>query len=448
MYYDGLRRKVRAASRTAAGQVADITEKIAPCYLPLHEDISSSGHELYFLPGGRGSCKSSFVSLELVNGIMNDPSANGIIFRRVAGTMRDSVFSQVQWAIDQLGATDRWRGNVSPMQYTYLPTGAQILFRGLDDPLKLKSVKPRRGVFKYIWFEEYAELPGANTVRNVLQSVVRGGTGFRVFASFNPPQSQNNWANKRILEPDPRALVFKTNYTMVPAEWLGETFIAEAERLKAINEQAFLHEYMGEATGTGGEVFPALEVRTITDDEITLHSDYLKGGIDFGFAVDPAACVMCSYDPKHEEIRVFGEVYKRGLSNKQLAEAINSMGFNRTIRTYHSAWTGEPIREKQRFIADAAEPKSIADLNSLGMSVQPCRKYPGSVQYGIKWLQQRKIIIDPQRTPNCYRELSGYEYAQTKDGEYLADVPDRDNHTIDALRYALDVEINRYKNPA
>lgn len=450
MYYDSLRRKVRAsiAAREAAGEAVAITEKIAPCYLPLHEDIAACRHETYYLPGGRGSCKSSFVSLEMIDGIMQDPTANGIVFRRVAGTMRDSVFSQVQWAIDALGAADKWRGNVSPMQYTYLPTGQQILFRGLDDPLKLKSVKPRRGAFKFIWFEEYAELPGANMVRSVLQSVARGGEGFRVFASFNPPQSLNNWANKRILEPNPRAIVFRTDYRMIPEEWLGETFLAEAARLQSINELAYRHEYLGEATGTGGEVFTALEVREIPDEEVQLTSDYVRGGIDFGFAVDPAVCIVCSYDQKHEEIKLLGEIYKRGLSNKQLAEAIKAQSFDHTGKKYRSPLTGETMGETRMFIADAAEPKSIADLRTNGLHCTACTKWPGSVLYGIKWLQQRRIIIDPKRTPNAFREFTSYEYAQTKDGEFLADVPDRDNHCIDALRYALDREISRFRNSA
>ena len=450
MYYDGLKKRVRAyiTARGQAGEAVAITEKIAPCYLPLHEDIVAAAHETYYLPGGRGSCKSSFVSLEVVDGMMRDPSANGIIFRKVAGTMRDSVYSQVQWAIDALGAADKWRGNVSPMQYTYLPTGQQILFRGLDDPLKLKSVKPRRGAFKYIWFEEYAELPGANTVRNVLQSVARGGEGFRVFASFNPPQSINNWANKRVLEPDDRAIVFRTDYRMIPQEWLGETFIAEAERLQAINEQAYRHEYLGEATGTGGEVFTTIEVREITDEEVQVSADYVRGGIDFGFAVDPAVCIVASYDQKHEEIKLLGEIYKRGLSNKQLAEQIQALRFNEGGGTYRSPWTGQVYEEVRQFFADAAEPKSITDLRSNGIRCSACTKWPGSVLYGIKWLQQRRIIIDPRRTPNAFREFTSYEYSTTKDGEFLADVPDKDNHTIDALRYAMDREIARYRNSA
>ena len=136
----------RRDSMVATGSTA-ITEAIAPCYLPLHEDIQAGQHRFYNLPGGRGSCKSSFVSLEIVDGIQNDPTgqSNAIVFRRVAGTMRDSVFSQIAWAIDLLGVSHLWKPTVSPMAYEYLPTGAQILFRGLDDASKLKSIKPRHG---------------------------------------------------------------------------------------------------------------------------------------------------------------------------------------------------------------------------------------------------------------------------------------------------------------
>ncbi|MFQ8766875.1 MAG: phage terminase large subunit [Oscillospiraceae bacterium] len=130
--------------------------------------------------------------------------------------------------------------------YEYRPTGAQILFRGLDDAGKLKSIKPRRGTFRYCWFEEFAELNGANFARNVLQSVMRGqGTNPQVFRSFNPPISKANWANQFVAEPDAQGITFHTTYKDIPAEWLGEAFIAEAERLEAVNEQAYRHEYLG-----------------------------------------------------------------------------------------------------------------------------------------------------------------------------------------------------------
>ena len=273
MYYDRLKSRVRARAareRQRRESLAlldriDLKQHIAPVYFPLHDDIQAGAHTFYNLPGGRGSCKSSFVSLEIVKGIMDDPTgrSNAIVFRLVAGTMRESVFSQIAWAIDTLDVNHLWKSRVSPMQYTYTPTGATITFRGLDDPGKLKSIKPAKGIYRYIWFEEFSELPGPNFLRSVMQSVQRGGDDFTVFRSFNPPISANNWANQYIAQADSKAVTLLTNYTMVPPEWLGEAFIYEAERLRDINPKAYDHEYMGIPTGSGGEVFPNLEIRTI-----------------------------------------------------------------------------------------------------------------------------------------------------------------------------------------
>ena len=448
MYYDALRRRVMAAKKyrqAITTNNADILDSIAPAYIPLHDDIIRGDHSIYHLPGGRGSAKSSFVSLEVVDGMMKDPAANAVVFRRTANTLRDSCYSQIAWAIDELGASSLWRGNVSPMQYTYLPTGQQIIFRGVDDAGKLKSLKPRRGYFRFVWFEEFSEMQGANTVRNVLQSVMRGADDFICFNTFNPPISLNNWANKHILLPDDRATVFKTTYEMIPPEWLGSAFIAEAERLREINENAYRHEYLGEAIGTGGEVFPNLQAREITDTEID-QLQYLYSGCDFGFAQDPMAYIRAAYDEKHDTIYLIDEIYKKHMSNKQLADEIKRRGYDSTGRYSHYAspmmgFTSSEI--PATVICDCAEPKSIADLQNEGIKAIACRKFAGCVQYRIKWLQQRRIIIDPKRTPNAWREFSSYEYEVSKDGEILSDLPDRDNHTIDSLAYALDRIIYR-----
>lgn len=427
----------------------DVRQHIAPVYLPLHEDIQAQQHQYYNLPGGRGSGKSSFCALEIVSGVMRDQTgeSNAIVFRRTANTMRESVFSQIAWAIDALDVNDLWRGSVSPMCWTYKPTGAQIIFRGLDDSSKLKSIKPRRGIFRYIWLEEFSELPGENFTRSVMQSVQRGGSRFTVFRSFNPPINASNWANVFIARPDDRAITLHTSYLDVPAEWLGDDFILEAERLQEINEKAYRHEYLGEATGSGGEVFPNITVRTITDDEIN-ELQYIYAAVDFGFSVDPAAFMRVAYDSKHDTVFLLDEIYKKGMSNKELASEIKARGYDYTgqYKTYAS-FTGYPeaYREKQLIICDSAEPKSINDLQGEGLKAIACKKYPGSVLYGIKWLQNRRIVIDPARTPNAHREFISYEYMTTKDGEFLADVPDRDNHTIDAVRYALDRLINNRK---
>ncbi len=429
----------------------DIRNHLAPVYLPLHEDIQARRHQNINLPGGRGSAKSSFVALEIVNGIMQDKTgeSNAIVFRRTANTMRESVFSQIAWAVDVLDVGAYWSGNVSPMCWTYRPTGAQIIFRGLDDSSKLKSIKPRKGVFRFVWFEEFSELPGANFTRSVMQSVIRGGNDFVVFRSFNPPISAASWANVFIAQPDDRAITLHTTYLDIPREWLGDNFIFEADRLREINETAYRHEYLGEPTGSGGEVFPNIETREITDDEIN-QLQYIYCGIDWGFSVDPVVFMRVAYDRKTETVYFIDEIYKKHCSNSDFAKEIIARGYDYTGNIVNGGIFGsyERMKERQLIIADNAEPKSIADLQGMGLKVIACQKYPGCVLYRIKWLQSRRIVIDPKRTPNAHREFSTYEYLTDKDGNFLADVPDANNHCIDSVSYALDRIINQRKASA
>ena len=413
-------KRSRKASQAFIKSV-DVLPHIADVYRELHEDIKAGVHTYYNLPGGRGSCKSSFASLEIVDGITKDESGekNAIVFRLVGGTMRESVFSQIQWAIDTLGVGHLWEGKVSPMSYTFKPTGAQILFRGLDDALKLKSIKPKKGRFAFVWFEEFCELPGANFVRSVMQSIMRGGDDFTVFRTFNPPISQNAWANRFIQQPDEKAITLFTDYTMIPREWLGEAFLYEAERLQEINPDAYLHEYMGQPVGTGGEVFPNIVVREITDEEIE-QLGYVFQGLDFGFAVDPACFIRVAYDSRHDTVLLLDEIYKRHLSNAQMSELIKAKKYDTVLVT-----------------ADCAEPKSIADMRDNGILCRACHKEPGCVQYRVKWLQHRRIIIDPKRTPKACEEFLNYAYEVDRNGEILPVLPDKNNHAIDAVAYAL-----------
>ena len=415
------RLKLDQENRAAATDTS-ILPHIADCYVELLGDIEGERYTYFNLPGGRGSAKSSFVSLVIVKGVASDPTGetNAVCFRLVADTMSDSVFAQNQWAIDTLGMSHLWKSTTKPLRHTYIPTGAQIIYKGLDKAEKLKSIRPKRGIFRYIWLEEFAELPGAGFVRNVMQSVIRGkGQKFTVFRSFNPPISKKNWANTFIQQPDPKAKTLLTNYTMIPPEWLGEEFIYEAERLRELNPDAYRHEYMGEAVGTGGEVFPSLEIREITDAEIK-NQTYIFQGIDFGFAADPACFIRMAYDRKHETLYFLDEIYKRGISNAALAREITERKYNE--------W---------EVICDCAEPKSIADLRDNGLHARSCHKAPGCVEYRIKWLQHRKIVIDPRRTPNAHREFVNYSYPVDKNGQILSQLVDKDNHSIDAAAYGL-----------
>lgn len=438
--------KARTADKERL-QAVSVMPFIADVYKDMHADLESGQHQYYNLKGGRGSGKSSFISLEIVNSIAHDTSGqhSAIIFRRYANTMRDSVYSQIMWAIDMLGIGDMWQTSISPMQFTFMPTGAQILFKGLDDASKLKSIKPHKGYFKYIWLEEFSELQGENFTRNVMQSVLRGGTEFTVFRSYNPPISKSNWANVFIARADDRAITLHTSYLDMPCEWLGDSFIYEAERLKEINEKAYLHEYLGEATGTGGEVFPNITTREITDDEIK-QMQYIYAGVDFGFSTDPFVYMRVAYDGKTDTVYLIDEIYKHHFSNQQIADAIIERHYDKELALYphyNSYLNAEVLEQKSTIICDSASPKDIHDLRGKGLKAIGCRKFQGSVLYGIKWLQHRNIVIDPKRTPNAYNEFINYEYLTTKDGEFLADVPDENNHCIDAVRYALDRLINK-----
>lgn len=400
----------------------DIKDLIAPVYYPLHADIRQGKHTFYNLPGGRGSAKSSFCGIEIPLGVMRDSThkANALVVRKFAVTLRGSVFSQIQWGIDMLGVSHLWKATYTPLSFTYLPTGQVIRFVGLDDAAKLKSIKPPIGYFKYLWLEEFSEFFGEAEIRNLQQSVMRGGNDFIVFRSFNPPISKANWANQFIKQPDNKAITLKTDYRQIPPEWLGEAFIYEAERLKEVNEKAYMHEYLGEAIGTGGEVFPNLEISEITDEEIQ-NLQYIYQGLDFGWAVDPLSFLRMSYDRKTDTIYFIDELYRTHMSNAALAEWIIEKGYT----DYET-------------IADSAEPKSITDLRNFGIPARACFKRPGAVEYRVKWLQHKRIVIDPARTPNACREFSTYSYAvDRKTGELLSQLPDKDNHSIDSCAYGL-----------
>ena len=395
----------------------DITEHIADVYKPLHADVVEGKHTFYNLPGGRGSGKSSYIALELVDQVMKCPLSNALVVRKYANTLRGSVFTQIQWAIDLLGVSDRWHTTITPMQFVF-ETGQTIRLTGLDDPQKLKSIKPVKGYYRFLWFEEFSEITGEPELRNIQQSVMRGGESFTVFRSFNPPISSANWANMYIDKPDDRSVTVRTTYLQIPSEWLGQPFIDEAERLKGVNLKAYEHEYLGLPVGNGSEVFPNLEVRKITSEEVNSLT-WIYQGLDFGFAVDPLCFLRMAYEK--DTVYLLDELYQTHLSNEQAAAWIKERGYSEYTVT-----------------CDSAEPKSITDMRSHGIIAQACYKRPGAVEYRIRWLQHKKIVIDPERTPNAYREFSRYSYMVDRStGAVLSQLPDKDNHSIDACAYGL-----------
>ncbi len=405
----------------------NIADCIAKSFDTVFWDVQDHGHTFYWLPGGRGSTKSSFIGIQVPLLLMQHPQCHAVVLRKVGNTIKNSVYTQIQWALEQLGVMDRFKCITSPHEMTYKPTGQKILFFGVDDPMKVKSIKLPFGYVGIVWYEELDQFSGMEEIRNLNQSLLRGGEKYWVFASYNPPKSRNNWVNEEIANEYPDRMVHKTTYLDVPPEWLGEQFLLEAERLKAKNETSYNHEYLGEVTGTGGAVFENVEDMAMPD-ELIYQFDRRYYGLDFGFAVDPLAFVVMHYDAKHEDLYIFDEIYQQKLTNRQAAARIG--------RRYNGC----------RIIADSAEPKSIAEMRDLGLHVAGARKGPGSVDHGMKWLQNLShIYIDKRRCPNTYREFVGYEYERNRDGQFISAYPDKDNHAIDAVRYGMENAMPRAK---
>jgi PBSX family phage terminase large subunit len=410
-----------------------LTDVIAPAFYPLHWDIVNGKHTYYKLDGGRGSTKSSFASAEIILGMMSDGNngkyTNAVAFRRYKENLHDSVFEQFVWAIDKLGVSRLWKQTVSPLRLTYKPTGQTILFRGADKVVKSKSIKVSKGYIKYLWFEELDEFEGPEKIRSIQQSVIRGGEKFTVFYSYNPPRSQRNWVNDPVQWKRADTISHHSDYRSVPRSWLGEQFIIDAEHLRETKPAAYEHEYLGVVTGTGAEVFTNLTARAITVQEIKAF-DRIRRGLDWGYASDPFHYTECQYDKTRKKLYIYAEIHQVRLSNRASGTLVKQINHN----------NGE-------ITCDSAEPKSIADYREYSIRVKPAKKGPDSVDYGIKWLSEEleEIIIDPERCPNTWREFYGYELDRDQNGNFKAGYPDKDNHSIDAVRYALEDDMTSRK---
>lgn len=401
----------------------EIASLIIPVFFAVYWDILDGLHTHYWFKGGRGSTKSSFISLMIVILIMTDPECNAICFRKIAKDIEESVYNQILWAIEALGVSQYFKAYKSPYRIIYTPTGQVIAFRGLDDATKTKSIKLKKGYYKISWFEELDEFSGIEEIRKAEQSVMRGGNKFIAFKSYNPPQNINNWVNKEVLKDRKDRLITHNTYLDVPVEWLGEQFIIEAEFLKKFNELAYRHEYLGEVTGTGGIIFPNVQDYRMSDEFIS-HFDNIREGIDWGFAADPFAWNKMHYDSTRRVLYIYDEIHKVGLTNPRAMELIKP-------------------KTQCRIIADSAEPKSIVEFMTDNIDIVGANKGPDSVRYGIKWLQQLAYIyIDKERCPHTFEEFSLYELEKDKNGDFKDKYPDKNNHHIDTTRYALEDDMN------
>ena len=397
-------------------------DHLSPSFYDFADDVGQHLHTHYDLAGGRGSMKSSTVSLLVPTLIVANPNMHALVLRKVGNTLRDSVYAQYIWGIAELGMAAYWDAKVSPMELVFRPTGQKIMFRGADDPMKIKSIKVPVGYIGITHFEEKDQFAGRAEIRTILQSTMRGGSLFWNFESYNPPISRDNWANLDSEEQRQDRLCHRSTYLEAPPEWLGDQFLAEAEYLKETNERAYQHEYLGIPVGTGSDVFENVTVREIPDEELKAF-DRIYNGVDWGYFPDPWAFNRVHFDTARRTLYIFDELTANKMGNKETADLLLEHGLTR----------------EDRITADSAEPKSVADYNKYGLKCFGAVKGAGSVERSMQWLQGlNEIVIDPVRCPETKREFISYEYMHTKDGEIMSGYPDHDNHHIDAVRYATE----------
>lgn len=384
------------------------------------------------LKGGRGSGKSSDVAHIITQLLMRWPT-NAVGIRATDNTLEQSVYEQMKWAISEQGVSHLFKFNKSPLKITYIPRGNYMIFRGAQNPERIKSLKDSQFPFSILWIEELAEFKSEDQVTTITNSMLRGQlkepVQYKFFYTYNPPKRKQSWVNKKYessLQPD-NTFVHKSTYLDNP--FIAPQFIEEAEASKQRNEMRYRWEYLGEAIGSGVVPFDNLTIgKGIITNEMVKNFDNLRYGLDFGYATDPLAFVVWHYDKKHNRIYAVDELYKVKTLNGKLAEWLKAKGYANC-----------PI------IADSSEPKSIAELKSLGINrIKGAVKGKDSVEFGERWLDELdEIVIDPLRTPNIAKEFENIDYATDRNGDPLPRLEDKDNHAIDATRYAFNNDMNR-----
>lgn len=386
----------------------------------------------YVLKGGRGSGKSSVLAQGLIIDLVQQPITI-LCVRKVANTLMDSCYEQLKEAIDQLGLEGKFEILKNPMKVTYRPRGNSIIFRGADDPGKIKSIKASKFPIARLWIEELAEFKTEDEVTTISNSILRAelpdGLDYKIYFSYNPPKMRQSWVNVKyesVNVPD-NTRVYHSSYLDNP--YISRQFIDEAEHIRDTKPLKYRWEYLGEAIGSGVVPFDNLKFENISDEQIS-NFDNIRQGEDFGYATDPLAFLRMHYDKTRRTLYIFDEIYGVKISNRQLANMIKTKG-------YHTTMT----------IFDSAEPKSIDEIRGYGIRCKGAIKGPDSVEFGERWLDDlENIIIDPTRCPNTAREFESIDYESDKNGNPLPRLADKDNHTIDACRYGMsnDMKGNTY----
>lgn len=414
-----------------------ISLKTNNIYLP---DIVGKGYKTFWnfkgryrvVKGSRASKKSTTTAMNLIYRIMKYPKSNALVVRKTYRTLQDSCYAQLRWACDRLGVKEYFDFKLSPLEIIYKPTGQKILFRGLDDPLKVTSVTVDVGYLCFLWIEEAYEIMSESDF-DMLDESIRGevpGELFKQITLTLNPWNERHWIKGRFFDrEDKDTLAITTNYLC--NEWLDESDRSVFERMKINNPRRFQVAGLGNWGIAEGLVYENFIEKSFTLDDV---KDFVTvAGLDFGYTNDPTAFFIGFLNDKNKILYVWDEIYKKGLSNRKIYEEINSLGY-----------------AKESITGDSAEPKSIDELYDYGLRIKGAKKGRDSILNGIQWIQDLKIIIHPRCT-NFITEISNYTWDKDRFGKTLNVPVDDFNHLMDAMRYALGeyitgkVELNLFK---
>ena len=407
--------------------ITDITVDFVEVYRKIHKVWNGKTNiREIILRGGRGSIKSNFAASLVEETIYNDPQAHAVFTRRYKTDLRGSVYNQFMKSVIRHGRLDDWEFTASPMRAVYKKTGQNVLFVGADKPISLKSYNLSFGYVKLLIHEECDEMAGIEQMDNIEDTFLRADTPALDVKIFNPPKSKNNFMNEytESKRNDDFTYVNTSYFYNVPVPWLGKRFFERAEWFKNNKPQYYANNYLGEVTGTGGAVFDNVEARTITDDEIA-NFPYFVHGLDFGFE-HPQVFIKAYYDRDTDYLYCIDEVYSKRCKNSTFARKIDG---------YKSV----------EIIADSARPDNIREMQDWGFFITGAKKRWGvnkGRDYCWEWLQMcNRIVVDPERTPHLYHELTHLEFEQLRDGTFSSEYPRIDEDCVMALIYGLNREI-------
>lgn len=370
--------------------------------------------------GSRASKKSKTTALRIIYNMMKYDKSNTLVVRKTYRTLKDSCFTDLKWATRRLEVEHLWGFKYSPLEATYLPTGQKILFRGLDDPLKITSITVDYGFLCWVWLEEAYEITSEKDF-DTLDESIRGELPPYLWKqwmiTFNP-WNEHHWLKKRFFDAkdDPDILAITTNYTC--NEWLDEADLRLFKNMKEKNPRRYQVAGLGNWGIVDGLVYENWKEEEFTLDQV-INCDSVNG-IDFGYTNDPAAVFIGFIDTENKKLYVWDEIYKKGLSNKKLYEEIENSHY-----------------QKKSFTADCAEPKSIDELRGYGLRVEKSQKGKDSITHGIQYIQDFEIIIHP-RCVNFITEIGNYTWDEDRLGNKINRPIDDFNHLMDAMRYAVE----------